>query len=105
MLQQGQTLPPLLLQGVDEESQRFAGEHSRGEEVALRDEEVREDASARMVLQIPEELQETGRKLLESPHGVVEPDRRDTGGRRRQEIRTFLMNNWKINNDADRFQQ
>lgn len=74
MLQQGQTLTLLLLQGVDEEIQRFAGEQCRGEEVAFRDEEMRKDACAGRGLQTFEEIQETGRKILASPHGVFVPE-------------------------------
>lgn len=74
-LQQRQSFLPLLLQGGVEESQRFLGEDSRGEEVAVRNEEVREEASASVELQSPDEVQEAGRELLASPHGVVKPDR------------------------------
>lgn len=40
---------------------------------------MREVGSACVVLQSPEEVQEAGRKLLTSPHGVVEPERPDGG--------------------------
>lgn len=59
---------------MEEERHRFAGEDSTREEVVVGSEEVREDSCTSVGLQSPEEEQEAGGELLESPHRVVKPD-------------------------------